>query len=130
MDNCDTINTIASELIRRMAGHEEQAIGCFFNSTLALVYGHAISLTNEPEMAETVVADTYLQVWQQACHYNMTFGTPLGWLLQITHERALHLLGESSNGTTTSSIPLETNGDRFESPWVDPLAGPPATDAV
>lgn len=99
IENHDAINRVANNLIKRMAGHEAQAMGLFFDSTLAFVYGHAISVTDDPERAEAVVADTYLYVWKKACHYNTTWGTPLEWLLQITDTRARHLMRGSLDAT-------------------------------
>ncbi len=117
IENYDAINLVANNLIKRMAGHEAQAMGLFFDSTLAFVYGHAISVTDDPDWAEAVVADTYLYVWKKACHYNMTWGTPLEWLLQITDTRARHLMSAPSDATAFTKILSEKSCQAEAAPY-------------
>ena len=88
----DQLNAAAREWIARMACGDESGMGFLYDGTLSHVYGLALRVTRDQDAAEDVVADTYLQAWQQAGRYDSTRGTPLAWLLNMTRSRALDFL--------------------------------------
>ena len=88
----DTLNAAAREWIARMACGDETGMGLLYDGTLAHVHGLALRVTRDEDAAEDVVADTYLQAWQQAGRYDGERGTPLAWLLNMTRSRALDFL--------------------------------------
>lgn len=88
----ETLNAVARECIARMACGDETGMGRLYDSTLSHVYGLALRVTRDEDAAEDVVADTYLQVWQQAGRYESQRGSPLAWLLNMTRSRALDYL--------------------------------------
>ncbi|MCC6706764.1 MAG: sigma-70 family RNA polymerase sigma factor [Gammaproteobacteria bacterium] len=93
----DALNAAAREWIARMACGDETGMGLLYDGTLGHVYGLALRVTRDADAAEDVVAETYLQVWQQAGRYDGERGTPLAWLLNITRSRALdHLRRRAS----------------------------------
>ena len=103
----DAINRAANNFIKRMALHETEAMGLFFDSTLAFVYGHSISVIHDPEQAEAVVADTYLYVWKHASHYNTTWGSPLEWLLEVADAQARDRMTALGDATASITIPSQ-----------------------
>ena len=88
----DTLNAAAREWIARMACGEESGMGLLYDGTLGHVHGLALRVTRDQDAAEDVVAETYLQAWQQAGRYDAERGTPLAWLLNMTRSRALDFL--------------------------------------
>jgi RNA polymerase sigma-70 factor (ECF subfamily) len=72
-----------------MAAGDEQALTTFYDLTLGRVYGLALRIAGQPEAAEDVVCEVYLQVWRQAGNYNAARGPVLAWLLTICRTRAL-----------------------------------------
>ena len=88
----DSLNAAAREWIARMACGDEAGMGLLYDGTLGHVYGLALRVTRDEDAAEDVVAETYLQVWQQAGRYDVERGTPLAWLLNMTRSRALDYL--------------------------------------
>jgi DNA-directed RNA polymerase specialized sigma24 family protein len=105
----DAINRAANDLIKRMVLHETQAMGLFFDATLAFVYGHSISVIHDPEQAEAVVADTYLYAWKHASHYNITWGAPLEWLLEITDAQARDRMRALRGAAASITDPSQTS---------------------
>ena len=85
----DTLNAAAREWLARMACGDESGLERLYDGTLGHVHGLALRVTSDADAAEDVVADTYLQAWQQAGRYDATRGTPLAWLLNMTRSRAL-----------------------------------------
>ena len=88
----DALNAAARAWIARMACGDETGMGLLYDGTLAYVHGLALRVTRDEDAAEDVVADTYLQAWQQAGRYDGERGTPLAWLLNMTRSRALDYL--------------------------------------
>lgn len=80
------------ELLLAIIKRDEEAIAAFYDLTLSRVYGVARRITLSPEVAEEVVTDVYLQVWQQADRFDAGRGNVLTWLLTICRSRALDCL--------------------------------------
>jgi RNA polymerase sigma-70 factor (ECF subfamily) len=75
-----------------MARGEQAALGAFYDATVGRAYALALRIVRDPDAAEDVLADTYLQVWKEAGRYNAERGNPLAWLLTICRSRALDFL--------------------------------------
>ena len=88
----DEINGAAREWIARMTCGDETGMGLLYDATLGHVHGMAVRVTRDQDAAEDVVAETYLQAWQQAGRYDGERGTPLAWLLNMARSRALDYL--------------------------------------
>ena len=89
-----------------MTRGDEAAMALFYDATLSLVYALALRVTRDQDAAEDVVAETYLQAWQQAGRYNDERGTPLAWLLNMTRSRALDFLRR--RGEVMLNVEIET----------------------
>ncbi|MGE3539571.1 MAG: sigma-70 family RNA polymerase sigma factor [Candidatus Tectimicrobiota bacterium] len=76
-------------LIERLAAGDQAALAVLYDATSAMVYSLALRILRQPDAAEEVVLDVYMQVLQQAVHYDAQRGTPLAWLLTLTRSRAI-----------------------------------------
>lgn len=73
---------------------------------------------------DDVLADAYLQAWQQRTRYDPTRGTAVAWLLTIVRSRALD---QWRRNDASPLQPAERAADREDDPGVaDPLPGPEA----
>jgi RNA polymerase sigma-70 factor (ECF subfamily) len=88
----ETPSDTLTDLVARMACGDQTALAQFYDATAARVFGLARRITRNPQAAEEVVADTYLQTWQQAARYDADRGRALTWLLTICRSRALDAL--------------------------------------
>ncbi len=84
--------TLFYGLLERVQRGDQEALGIFYDETVNRVFGIALRVTANHELAEEVVSDVYLQVWRNASHYETSRATPLSWLLMIAHSRALDAL--------------------------------------
>ncbi|MEW5757465.1 MAG: sigma-70 family RNA polymerase sigma factor [Pseudomonadota bacterium] len=80
------------ELLARIAAGEHAAVAELYDASAARVYALARHLTRDAMLAEDVVSDVYLQIWQQAGRYDAARGGVLTWLLTICRSRALDAL--------------------------------------
>lgn len=79
-------------LLVRIANRDEAALAAFYDATVSRAYAVARRFTQESWAAEDVVAEVYLQVWQQAERYDVGRGSVWAWLLMMCRSRALDLL--------------------------------------
>jgi RNA polymerase sigma-70 factor (ECF subfamily) len=77
------------QLLARIAAGEQQALGQFYDQTLAKVYGLILRVLRNPADAEEVVSDLFLQVWEKARDYQPDRGGALAWLRTLAWSRAV-----------------------------------------
>lgn len=71
---------------------DEPALGALYDATLGRVYGYALRITRNVQLAEEVTEDAYWQVWRQALRFDPARGNAMAWLLTIVRSRALDAL--------------------------------------
>ncbi|MEO1246400.1 MAG: sigma-70 family RNA polymerase sigma factor [Pseudomonadota bacterium] len=72
-----------------MAKGHEQSLSDLYDATLTRVYGVAMRIVGDATLAEDVVTDVYLDIWNKAGLYDRKRGRPITWLLSICRNRAL-----------------------------------------
>lgn len=78
LDNC----------ITRIAGGDKEALAQLYEQTRSAVYGFALSILKNPQDAEDILHDAYLQVWNAAPQYR-SHGRAMAWLLAIVRNLAM-----------------------------------------
>lgn len=98
----------------------------FYRSTQDRVYGLALRLLRRPAAAEEITQEIYLHVWNTAEKYDPQLASPIGWLMMLTHRRAVDRLRTDTSAATRDlayghrhlgrdhDIVLETVGQRSE----------------
>jgi RNA polymerase sigma-70 factor (ECF subfamily) len=79
-------------LLERIKKGEDAALETLYNATVNRVYGLAVKIVSNPELAEEVVGDVFLQVWRKARDFDAQKAVPMAWLLMICRSRALDKL--------------------------------------
>lgn len=86
---------------------DKNSFELFYDTTVSRVYGLAMRVTQRHELAEEVVCDVYLQVWQQAQRYDPSRGPVMAWLMILSRSRALDLLRREQKSTPNESYSTE-----------------------
>jgi RNA polymerase sigma-70 factor (ECF subfamily) len=79
-------------LIKRIAGGEEQALAELYDQTSRMVYGYVLSIVGDAAIAEEVTLEVYLQVWRTASTYSPERCSVNAWLAAAAHIQALNRL--------------------------------------
>ena len=58
----------------------------------ASVYGLALRVLGQPDLAEEIVQDVFAQVWREAGRYDAARSTVAGWIVMLTRTRAIDRL--------------------------------------
>ncbi len=80
------------ELVVRMVGRDERALGDLYDRHGAPIYSLALAIVGERADAEEVVADSFGQAWRTAEQFDPARGSVTAWLATITRTRALDLV--------------------------------------
>ncbi|MCK5897283.1 MAG: sigma-70 family RNA polymerase sigma factor [Cocleimonas sp.] len=86
-------------LLQRINAREEAAMELLYNAMVNRIYGLAIKIVGQPELAEEVVGDVFLQVWDKVATFDPKRATPIAWLLMICRSRALDRLRREKSAT-------------------------------
>ncbi len=84
-----------SELVRRIAAGEQAALRELYAAYGQRLFAYAVRLTRNPTIAEDVVQESLVAVWQSAARYGGQ-GRVIAWLLGIVHHKALNAIRRQS----------------------------------
>ena len=78
-----------SELLGRVGRGDSEAFAGLYDALGGSVYGLARRVVRDPERAEDVAQEVFLEVWRKAPAYEPSKGTAKTWILTIAHRRAV-----------------------------------------
>lgn len=81
-----------SALIGRTARGDQTAFRELYGQTSAKLLGVALRIVKDRAVAEDVVQEAYLKVWQGAASYSLEAGRPMTWLISIARYRAIDVV--------------------------------------
>jgi RNA polymerase sigma-70 factor (ECF subfamily) len=77
------------DLMRRVAEQEKAAFRELYHATAPKLYGVVLAIVREKSLAEDVMQDAYIKIWQRADEYESGKGTPMAWMTVIARNRSL-----------------------------------------
>ena len=81
-------------LLQRVALRDHASFNQLYVLTSAHLYSVAMRIVRRRELADEVVQDAFINVWQHAGSYAATLSTPMTWLISIVRNKSLdHLRG-------------------------------------
>jgi RNA polymerase sigma-70 factor (ECF subfamily) len=86
-------------LLGRIAQGDQAAFAEFYRLTSRRVFGMARRVLVDPELSEDATQEVFLQVWQNAANFNPEAGSPLSWLMTISHRRAVDKVRSTQSST-------------------------------
>ena len=88
-----------SILLAGIARGDQAAFAEFYQLTSRRVFGMARRVLIDPELSEDTTQEVFLQVWQNAAKFDPQAGSPLSWLMTISHRRAVDKVRSSQSST-------------------------------
>ncbi|GAB15473.1 RNA polymerase ECF-type sigma factor SigK [Arthrobacter globiformis NBRC 12137] len=93
------LNQQLAQLLERIADGDQASFAEFYRLTSRRVFGMARRVLIDPELSEDTVQEVFLQVWQNAAKFDPGSGSPLAWLMTISHRRAVDRVRSSQSAT-------------------------------
>jgi len=78
-----------ADLVREVAAGSEAALGALYDRHVDAVFAAAIRLTSDRQVAEEVVQETFLALWNRAELFNPAAGSLAAWLHTIARNRTV-----------------------------------------
>lgn len=113
------------DLLQRVSANDHAAFTQLYDRTSARLYGVAMRYMRKPELADEVMQDAFINVWQHAGGYASTLSTPMTWLISVVRNKSLDRLRRHKTECDII-VPIEEQahdcsaGDAVEQ--ADPLA--------
>jgi RNA polymerase sigma-70 factor (ECF subfamily) len=78
-----------ADAISRVAARDRVAFRKVYAATCVKLYGIVVRILGRRELAEEILQEVYIRVWQRAAEYDPSIGSPITWLVSIARNRAL-----------------------------------------
>lgn len=83
-----TARTIIA-LLERVAGRDRTAFSALYAATSAKLYGIILRILKRRDIADEILQEVYVQIWERAGQYDASRGSPITWMVAIARNRAL-----------------------------------------
>lgn len=83
-----TPNQLA-ELLARVATRDRAAFRQVYEATSSKLYGIVLRILRRRDIADEVVQEVYVKVWERAADFDPRVASPITWLAAIARNRAL-----------------------------------------
>ena len=100
-------------LVRALAAGSEDALAALYDRHVDGIHAVALRLTNDRQLAEEVVQETFLALWNRAELYDPAVASLATWLRTIARNRTVDRLRAA--GRRPPLVPLPGLGDEGES---------------
>lgn len=81
-----------ADLLRQISCHDHAAFRQLYDLTSRCLYGVIVRLVRKAELADEILQETYINVWQQAGTYVAGISAPMTWLISIARNKSLDRL--------------------------------------
>src|SRR5450631_871117 len=98
-----------TELVARMQRRDPQALAELYDRYGRLVYSLILRVVRDTGVAEDLVQETFLRVWNRVAGFDAQRGSIGPWLLAVARNRAIDYL-RSSAGRERNTLELEETG--------------------
>ncbi len=78
-----------SELMARVAKQDRTAFAEVYRATSAKLYGILLRILRRRELADEMLQEVYIKVWERAGDFDPARASPITWLATIARNRAL-----------------------------------------
>lgn len=78
-----------ADLLARVARQDKAAFGDLYKATSAKLYGVILRISRRPAVAQELLQEVYIRIWQRAGDFDRTRASPITWLATIARNRAL-----------------------------------------
>ena len=78
-----------AELLEGLQGHDEQAFGFLYDNYSKALFSIILQIIPQQELAEDVLQEVFVKIWQNIKSYDETKGRLYTWMLNIARNQAI-----------------------------------------
>src|SRR5438067_9847742 len=111
-------------LIAAVAKGDEAAFERLYAATRAKLFGVVLRILRRQDLAEEVIQEAYVKIWNNAGQFNPALASPITWMASIARNRAIDVVRKKSEAT----LDEEPTANEMPAHSPHPLARPATTD--
>jgi RNA polymerase sigma-70 factor, ECF subfamily len=82
-------STELSYLLRRASERDTAALASLYEATSAKLYGIILRILKRRDLADEILQEVYIKIWERAADYSPERGSAIGWMAAVARNRAL-----------------------------------------
>lgn len=86
-----------SELIKRLHKKDSKALSVLYDNYSAAIYGVIIRMCRDEVLAQNLLQDTFMKVWEKFHQYDEQKGRLYTWIYRIARNNVLNALRKENN---------------------------------
>ena len=110
-------------LLAATAQGDRAAFARLYQATSAKLFGVTVRILMRRSLAEDVLQEVYVRIWDRASDYRPDKGAPMTWMITIARNRAIDALRRDRPTMPIDSPAFEEPADPERSPFDWALAG-------
>lgn len=95
-------------LLARVAKRDAQAFSDLYEASASKLYAVALRILRDPELAEDVVQEGFVKIWNRAGDFNPEIAAPMTWMAAIVRNRSLDEIRRKGGRTFVDDGVLDT----------------------
>ncbi len=80
------------QLLRRIARRDRAAFSQLYDRYAGVLYSTVVRILNNPDEADDVLQEVFVQLWEKAPTYDPALGKPFNWAMTMTRHKAIDRL--------------------------------------
>lgn len=92
-----SVQTDLAGLLARTAQGDRAAFAALYQATSAKLFGTIVRILRRRDVAEDVLQDVYVKVWQRAADFDAQRASPVTWMATIARNAALDVVRKRSH---------------------------------
>lgn len=105
-----------ASLIDRVSRGDRAAFKALYDATAPKLFGVILRIAKEPAIAEEVLQEAYLRIWQNASSFSPEAGRPMTWLIAVARYRTIDVIRQRTE--------IHVAPDQDGEDWLARLAEP------
>lgn len=102
-------------LLSATAAGDREAFRRLYDATSSKLFGVVLRIVRRRDLAEDVLQEVFLRIWDHAGEQRSDRGTPMAWMVRIARNRALDCRRADRGEVSLEELPACGN-------WTDPIA--------
>ena len=85
-----TIGLDQRDIVRGLKNGDKSALDALYDKYGSALFGVVVRILNDREVAEEVLQDTFLRIWNKCHYYDPVKGSLFTWMMQIARNLAIN----------------------------------------
>ena len=96
MSNNETLQAQLKIWLAAVGHQDAAAFRSLYDATSSKLYGFALRILYKRELAEDVLQESFVSIWNNAAGYQTSLSAPMTWMTTIVRNKAFDLLRRAS----------------------------------